>query len=188
VATNTTGVTDDVRREVYALFDEGEEIYRRLGDENGLGNIAWGRGIAVSDLDDDIPSALELFRASIDHYRRAGNEFGTGWGMFEVAIFSVRSEDYDTAQENLVEGLELFARHRDVSERQARLAGAARGLRNASGANIVDHELTRIRGLAFDDLDPMREDLAGPFREGMEMDLDRAVAYALGRDSGPSDR
>jgi tetratricopeptide (TPR) repeat protein len=203
VAANTTGVTDATRRAVYGLYDEGEQIYRELGDENGLGNIVWGRALAVSDLDDDIPRALGLFRESIDHYRRAGNEFGTGWGMFEVAIYSARVDDFDTAREYLVQGLELFARHRDVSavvlfialaaglaraagdeERMARLAGATRGLRNASGTKIVDHELTRIRGLTIDELDASREDLAPAYQEGMEMDLDHAVAYALERADG----
>ncbi|GAA2033282.1 hypothetical protein GCM10009819_16700 [Agromyces tropicus] len=207
VAANRTGDPDEgpppdvVKGEVYALFDEGEAIYRRLGDENGLGNIVWGRGIAVSDLDDDVQRALDLFHESIDHYRRAGNEFGMGWGMFEVAIFSARLDDIDTSSDYLVQGLELFARHHDVSaivlflalasalanlsadeERGARLAGAARGLRNASGTNIVDHEITRIRGLALDELDPSRLDLQPLYREGMSMGLEEAVAYALGRD------
>jgi hypothetical protein len=57
-----------------------------------------------------------------------------------------------------------------------------RGLRNSSGAKIVDHEVTRIRGLSIDELDPTREDLAPLYRSGMEMDLHQAVAYALGRD------
>ncbi|WP_430647107.1 adenylate/guanylate cyclase domain-containing protein [Agromyces sp. GXS1127] len=201
VAAVTAGITDEVRREVYGLYDEGEAIYRRLGDEDGLGNITWGRALAISDLDDDVPRALELFGESIEHYRRAGNEFGMGWGMFEVAIFSARLDDIDTAWVYLEEGLELFARHRDVSavvlflslaaalaqaagddERAARLAGAVRGLRNSSGAKIVDHEMTRIRGLSVDELDPAREDLAPLYRAGMAMDLPQAVAYALGRD------
>lgn len=197
----TSGVTDELRREVFGLYDEGEAIYRRLGDANGLGDITWGRALAVSDLDDDLSLALALFHESIEHYRRAGNEFGMGWGMFEVAIHSARLDDLETAWDYLEQGLELFAPHRDVSavvlflslaaalalasgdeERSARLAGAVRGLRNSSGAKIVDHEMTRIRGLSIEELDPAREDLAPLYRSGMEMDLQQAVAYALGRD------
>jgi predicted ATPase/class 3 adenylate cyclase len=200
VAAITSGVTDEVRREVFDLYEEGEGIFRGLGDENGLGNIAWGRGMAVSDLEGDLPRSLELFRRSIDHYRDAGNEFGMGWGMFEVAIHSARIDDLETAWDYLEQGLELFAPHRDVSavvmflslaaalaqaagdeERAARLAGAVRGLRNSSGAKIVDHEVTRIRGLALEDLDPTREDLEPLYRAGLEMDLPQAVEYALGR-------
>ncbi|WP_353827087.1 adenylate/guanylate cyclase domain-containing protein [Agromyces sp. SYSU T0242] len=200
VAAHSMEVTAEMRAEVYDLFAEGEEIYRRLGDDNGLGNIIWGRGIAIADLDDDVPAAMAAFHACIDHYRRAGNEFGMGWGMFEYAIFSARADDFDTSWTYLVDGLELFSRHRDVSavvlfialaaglanaagdaEREARLAGASRGLRNASGTNIVDHEITRIRGLTFDELEPGREDLAAAYREGLAMDLEEAVAYTLGR-------
>ncbi|MFC9917054.1 adenylate/guanylate cyclase domain-containing protein [Agromyces binzhouensis] len=200
VAAVTTGITDEVRAEVYGLYDEGEAIFRSLGDENGLGNITWGRGLAVSDLDDDVQQSLELFHLSIDHYRAAGNEFGMGWGMFEVAIFSARLGDIATAWDYLEEGLELFAPHRDVSavvlflslaaalaqaaddeERAARLAGAVRGLRNSSGAKIVDHEITRIRGLSIEEIDPTREDLEPLYRAGMAMDLSQAVAFALGR-------
>ncbi|GGI46560.1 putative ATPase/class 3 adenylate cyclase [Agromyces flavus] len=201
VAALASGVTDDLRREVYGLYDEGEAIYRDLADENGLGNIAWGRGQSVSDLDNDSRRALELFHESIAHYRRAGNEFGMGWGMFEVAIFSARLDDIETSWDYLERGLDLFAPHRDVSavvlflslaatlalasgdeERAARLAGAVRGLRNSSGAKIVDHEVTRIRDLTIDELDPTREDLAPLYESGMAMDLPQAVAYALGRD------
>ncbi|MGR2752238.1 ATP-binding protein [Agromyces arachidis] len=201
VAAVTTGVTDEVRREVFALYDEGEAIYRRLGDENGLGNITWGRGLAVSDLADDPAAALALLHESIGHYRRAGNEFGMGWGMFEVAVFSARLADLETAWDYLEQGLDLFAPHHDVSavvlflslamalaqasgddERAARLAGAVEGLRNSSGARIVDHEVTRIRGLTIDELDPTRADLAPLYAAGMEMGFDEAVAFALGRD------
>ncbi|MEI5583480.1 MULTISPECIES: adenylate/guanylate cyclase domain-containing protein [unclassified Agromyces] len=201
VAAASAGITDEVRREVFALYDEGEAIYRGLGDDDGLGNIAWGRGQSVADLEDDRTGALALFHESIEHYRRAGDEFGMGWGMFEVAVFSAQMDDLETAWDYLEQGLELFTPHRDVSavvmflslaaslaqaagdeERAARLLGAARGLRNSSGAKIVDHEVTRIRGLSIDELDPTSEDLAPQYRAGLAMDLPQAVAFALGRD------
>jgi hypothetical protein len=201
-----TGDVDAVRGEVYELYDEGEAISRRLGDESGLGNITWGRALSVSDLDDDDAAALALFQESIEHYRRAGNEFGMGWGRFEVAVFSARLGDVETAWEYLEDGLELFASHRDVSavvlflslaaalaqvagdeERAARLTGAVRGLRNWSGADIVDQEMTRIRSLTREELDPTRADLAPLYEAGMAMDLSQAVAYALGHEPGTGD-
>lgn len=201
VAEYPDGAADEVQRNAYALFDEGEEIYRRLGDENGLGNIAWGRGVAISTFEEYAPAALEQWKRSVEHYRRAGNEFGTGWGMFEIASFAGRHDDPETAWTSLIQGLELFARHRDVSavvlfialasslaraggdeSRAARLAGASRALRNASGTNLVDHEMNRLRGLTFDESEPLTGELAEAYREGTEMDFDRAVAYALGRE------
>jgi predicted ATPase/class 3 adenylate cyclase len=189
---------DEPKRTVYPLFDESERIYRDLGDENGLGDVAWGRGNAISLLDDYAPEGLEHLKESIEHYRRAGNEFGTGWGMFEVATFAEHRGDGATARAYLVDGLELFARHRDVSAavlfialaadlaeadgdhvRAATLSGAVRALRNASGTNLVDHEINRIRGFSVGEPGPLSGPLADAFREGTGMDFDRAVAYTF---------
>ena len=206
VAESRGGATDEVRRSVYALFDEAEEISRGLGDENGLGNIAWGRGNAISYFEDYAPAALDQWKLSIEHHRRAGNEFGTGWGMFEIANFSAHHGDLDTEREYLVQGLELFARHRDVSAvvmfialaaglaqvagddlRAARLAGASRALRNSSGANIVDHEINRVEGFTLGEPETLTGPLAAAYAEGTEMDFDRAVAEALGREGTTGD-
>jgi tetratricopeptide (TPR) repeat protein len=192
------GPSEEVRRTLDARFDESERIYRSLGDEDGLGNVAWGRGNAISLLDDYAPEALDQLKLSIEHYRRAGNEFGTGWGMFEVASYARSHGDVATAEEYLAQGLELFARHRDVSAavlfialaadlaeargdhvRAARLSGAVRALRNASGTNLVDHEINRVRGFVPGEPDPQDPVLASAFREGTAMDFDEAVAAVL---------
>lgn len=207
VAAHDRGAGDDARRAVYDLFDEAERISRGLGDENGLGNIAWGRGIVIAYLEDYAPAALEQFMSSIDHYRRAGNEFGTGWGMFEVATFSAHVGDDDRARQYLRAGLELFARHRDMSAvvlfialasslaqtagddvRAARLAGAGQALRNASGADLVLHEINRFGSVRALEAETLTGELAAAYREGMEMDLDRAVASALGTEEATSAR
>lgn len=199
VAAHDRGAGDDARRAVYELFDEAEGISRGLGDENGLGNIAWGRGIAIAYLEDYAPAALAQFRSSIDHYRRAGNEFGIGWGMFEVATFSAHVGDDDTARQYLRAGLQLFARHRDMAAvvlfialasslaqtagdavRAARLAGAGQALRNASGADLVLHEINRFGSVPPPEAETLTGELAAAYREGMEMDFDRAVADTLG--------
>lgn len=207
VAAHDRGAGDDARRAVYDLFDEAERISRGLGDENGLGNIAWGRGIVIAYLEDYAPAALEQFMSSIDHYRRAGNEFGTGWGMFEVATFSAHVGDDDRARQYLRAGLELFARHRDMSAvvlfialasslaqtagddvRAARLAGAGQALRNASGADLVLHEINRFGSVRALEAETLTGELAAAYREGMEMDFDRAVASALGTEEATSAR
>jgi len=207
VAAHDRGAGDDDRRAVYGLFDEAERISRGLGDENGLGNIAWGRGIAIAYLEDYAPAALEQFTSSIDHYRRAGNEFGTGWGMFEVAAFSAHIGDDDRARQYLRAGLELFARHRDMSAvllfialasslaqtagddvRAARLAGAGQALRNASGADLVQHEINRFGSVRPPDAETLTGELAAAYREGMEMDFDRAVGYTLATEDATSAR
>ncbi len=197
--------TEEVRRTLEERFAESERISRSLGDENGLANVAWGRGNAISLLDDYAPEALEQFKRSVEHYRRAGNEFGTGWGMYEVATFALHHDDLETAREYLVQGLTLFARHRDISAavllislaadlaqaegdpvRAARLSGAVRALRNASGTTLVDHAIVRS-GVAPGDEEPEDPELLAAFRAGAAMDLDEAVASVIGTDAGTND-
>jgi predicted ATPase/class 3 adenylate cyclase len=205
VAAYDRGAGADDRRAVYEMFDEAEAISRGLDDEDALGNIAWGRGIAIAYLEDYDPAALEQWKRSIDHYRRAGNEVGTGWGMFEVAAFSAHVGDDGTARQYLRAGLELFTGHRDMSAvvlfialasslaqragddpRAARLAGAGQALRNASGADLVLHEINRFGGLLMTGGESLTGELAAAYREGTEMDFDHAVAYALDVDVATS--
>jgi tetratricopeptide (TPR) repeat protein len=190
-------------REVFGLFDEAEALYGRVGNVGGLGDVAWGRGNAITYLRDYHPDALEQMKLSIDYYRRAGNEFGTGWGMYEVARFARHVEDPDTAWEYLAQGLELFAKHRDISAavlfialaaaiaqdggdplRAARLAGAYHALRIASGTNLVDHEINRVDGLDYETAEALGGERGEAYRQGCAMEFDDAVAYTL---TGPID-
>jgi predicted ATPase/class 3 adenylate cyclase len=184
-------------------LDEAEALYRELGDVGGLGDVDWGRGSFVAYVEGDLPRGLEHMKQSIEHYRQAGNEFGMGWGMFEVGDISRRLGDYEQAWSYLSQGLALFAEHRDVSgavlfiaaaagtakalgdeERTTRLAGAFHGLRITSGTEIVRSDINQIEGLEFETLEALIGEAAIPYREGRAMGFDQAVAYAL---AGPTD-
>ncbi|MGH8911407.1 MAG: adenylate/guanylate cyclase domain-containing protein [Acidimicrobiia bacterium] len=194
----------DIRVEVDSLLDEAETLYEQLGDEGGLGDVAWGRGTAGNWLYEEPSGGLEEMKRSIVHYRRAGNEFGTGWGMFEVADIARRAHDPDTSWEYLTAGLKLFVEHRDVSaavlfialaaalaqdlgdeQRAIRLAGVFHGLRISSGTDLVDHDLNRVEGLEFETVEALTGDLAAVYQEGRAMDFDQGVAYTL---AGPTDQ
>jgi tetratricopeptide (TPR) repeat protein len=182
---------------------EAEQLYRDLGDAGGLGDVEWGRGNFVAHVLDDMPRSIEHMKNSIEFYRQAGNEFGMGWGMFEVGEMARRVGDLDEAWPYIARGLSLFADHRDVSgvvlsiaaaagaaldlgdwERATRLAGAFHGLRITSGAEIVRSSLNQIAGLEFETLEALSGEAAIPYREGRAMSFDQAVAYAL---AGPTD-
>ena len=186
-----------------AVFDEAEEIYADLGDLGGLGDIEWARGSAVAYVAMDPEAATEHMKKSVHFYSQAGNEFGMGWGLFEVGNVARRIGRYDEAWEYLRRGLELFTGHRDVSaavifiaglaavaqdlgdqERAERLAGAFTTLQITSGTDLVSHELNRVAGLDYDTLEALTGDSAVPYREGRAMDFDQAVAYAM---AGPVD-
>ncbi|MGH8873258.1 MAG: ATP-binding protein [Acidimicrobiia bacterium] len=196
------GEHQDVEESTAAL-DEAEMLYRGLGDVGGLGDVEWARGNLVQFSTDDLESAIEHTKKSIDYYRQAGNEFGMGWGLFEVGDMSRRRHDYEQAWEYLSQGLALFADHRDVSgvvlllaaaagvalalgdrNRALRLAGAFHRLRIISGTEIVGSEINRVEGLEFEVLESLSGEEAIPYREGQAMDLDQAVAYGL---AGPTD-
>jgi predicted ATPase/class 3 adenylate cyclase len=182
---------------------EAEQLYRDLGDAGGLGDVEWGRGNFVAHVLDDMPRSIEHMKNSIEFYRQAGNEFGMGWGMFEVGEMARRVGDLDEAWPYISRGLTLFADHRDISgvvlsiaaaagaaldlgdwERATRLAGAFHGLRITSGAEIVSSSLNQIAGLEFETLEALSGEAAIPYREGRAMSFDQAVAYAL---AGPTD-
>jgi tetratricopeptide (TPR) repeat protein len=184
-------------------LDEAETLYSELGDVGGLGDVEWGRGNLIAYATNDLPRALEHMRKSIDHYRQAGNEFGTGWGLFEVGDISRRLGDHEQAWEYQTRGLQLFAEHQDLSgvvlllasiaglalalgdrRRALRLAGAFHRLRITTGTEIVRSELNRIEGLDYDTLEALSGEESIDYREGQAMSLEQAVAYAL---AGPTD-
>ena len=196
------GVLQDAKGS-HAALDEAEKLYRELGDVGGLGDVEWGRGNVVAYTDGDLPRAIEHMKKSIQYYEQIGNEFGMGWGLFEVGDLSRRVGDYEQAWQYLDRGLRLFADHGDVSgvvlllagaaglaselgdkERALRLAGAFHGLRITSGTEIVRSEINRIEGLEFETLEDLSGEEAIPYREGRAMSMESAVAYAL---TGPTD-
>jgi tetratricopeptide (TPR) repeat protein len=187
-----------------AALDEAESLYRGLDSVGGLGDVEWARGNVTAYGLDDLAGAIEHMERSIEYYQQAGNEFGMGWGLFEVGEMARRIGDHEHAWPYVQRGLELFAEHRDVSgvvlalasaaglaldlgdvTRAQRLGGAFHGLRITSGTEIVRSDLNAVEGLEFETLEALAGEAAIPYREGRAMSMDQAVAYALG---GPTDR
>ncbi len=196
-------------------LNEAERLYTELDDVGGLGDVEWARGNLIaytavfpehargSGAPHSLDLAIEHTKRSIDYYNQAGNEFGMGWGLFEVGDMSRRLGDYEQAWEYQSRGLALFADHDDVSgvvlllaaiaglalalgdrRRALRLAGAFHRLRITSGTEIVRSEINRIEGLEYEVLEALTGDEAIQYREGQAMSLEHAVAYAL---AGPTD-
>ncbi|MGA8038910.1 MAG: hypothetical protein WCA93_02270, partial [Acidimicrobiia bacterium] len=189
--------------DAWALLGEAEDLYGELGDESGLGDVEWGRGNTIAYAGGSFEPAVEHMKLSIEHYRRSGNEFGMGWGMFEVGDMERRLGQFEEAWGFVHDGLQLFAGHKDVSGvvmfiavaaglakdlgdmmRAYRLAGAFHGLRITSGVDIVRFDTNQIDGLEFETLESITGEPALVYRQGREMSIDEAVAYAL---SGPTD-
>ena len=203
VSLATVFAQEDGRDAAAAALDEAGALYRDLGDIGGLGDVEWAWGNVAAYEDKDVPGAIAHMKKSIEYYEQAGNEFGMGWGLFEVGHLSRGLGEYDQAWGYLSRGLALFAQHRDVSgvvlllagcaglalvlgdrERAYRLAGAFHGLRISSGTEIVLNEMNRIEALDYETMEGLTGEAAIPYREGRAMSLEAAVAYAL---TGPSD-
>jgi predicted ATPase/class 3 adenylate cyclase len=203
VSLATVFTQEDGREAAAAALDEAGALYRDLGDIGGLGDVEWAWGNVAAYEDKDVPGAIAHMKKSIEYYEQAGNEFGMGWGLFEVGHLSRGLGEYDQAWGYLSRGLTLFAEHRDVSgvvlllagsaglalvlgdrDRAHRLAGAFHGLRISSGTEIVLNEMNRIEALDYATMEALSGEAAIPYREGRAMSLEAAVAYAL---TGPSD-
>jgi tetratricopeptide (TPR) repeat protein len=185
-----------------AHLDEGEEVFRALEDEDGLGDIAWGRGnnrLSVRRLEEAYPLYIE----AAERYRRAGNEFGVGWALFEAGYIKSALGSPDEAWPFLQEALQLFWGHRDISgvlmilfqmagvalalgdqNRSHRLVGVVDELRRSSGVDIVGAEINAVEGIDLDRLDELTGPAAEAVAEGREMSIEDAVAYGM---AGPTD-
>jgi predicted ATPase/class 3 adenylate cyclase len=184
------------------MFFEARAIYEELGDRNGLGDVAWGLGNSRL-LTDRLDGGFSLFLEAAEHYRAGGNEFGVGWALFEAGDISRRAGDPMKAWPYLVEALQLFAGHRDVSGlvmifaemgaiafalgdrlRSYRLAGVVGALRKSSGTEIVALDFNFVEGLDDDSLAVLTGVDAEALEEGHHLPVDEAVAYGL---AGPTD-
>ncbi len=79
---------DDGRDAAADALEEAGALYRDLGDIGGLGDVEWAWGNVAAYEDQDVPGAIAHMKKSIEYYEQAGNEFGMGWGLFEVGHLS----------------------------------------------------------------------------------------------------
>ena len=184
-----------------ALIGKAREIYERLGDEDGLGDVAWGLG--NTHIADRQPAALEEFKKAAAHYGISGNEFGLGWSTFEVGGYYARTGDFENAWPPLRQAMELFGSHQDVSgvvmvgselaavalglgdrSRAYRMAGMVDTQRVASGVDLVSIDFNVHEGLERETLGRLEGDDRVVYEEGKRADLPTLVAYVL---AGPTD-
>jgi predicted ATPase/class 3 adenylate cyclase len=177
-------------------------IYEELGDHNGIGNVLWGLGQGLVFLGES-DSALDLYHRAVDSYRKAGNQFGLSWALFELSEAHRRGGRIEEAWESLEGALEVFKGARDVSgfvlgsgvaaaialalgdrARAYRLMGARNSLVQASGTDLAGYAINVYEGLEDETLGALTGANATAYQEGMSMGYDELVDYAL---AGPVD-
>lgn len=181
---------------------EAMSIYQSLEDHDGIGNVLWGLGNARL-FQDDYETAADLYQRSAASYRRAGNQFGLSWALFELSDAYRKLGRLEEAWDNLKGALEVFEEARDISgfalgsgvgaaialglgdrSRAYRLMGGRDALVKTSGTDLARYELNIYEGLEEETLHSLTGDEAADYEEGKAMTYDDFVAYVL---AGPVD-
>ena len=179
------------------LATRSGDLFAELGDGDGTGRVLWLRG-DLALLMGDLAEAERLQRESVARHRTGRNAFQLGWSLRMLGRTVLLQGRAGDAREILDESLRLFAPSGDVSalvlhladfamlaglegdvERQARLMGALRRLKDLTGTELVDHPVNQVPGIdeTLARLGAHGETLLA---EGAAMTDDDVVRYALG--------
>jgi predicted ATPase/class 3 adenylate cyclase len=182
--------------EAAGLAERSGRFYADLGDSAGLGRLLWLRGV-LAMLTGDLGGAEKLLRESVDRHRGGSDAFHLGWSLRMLGRTLLLQGRADEARRLLEESLRLFAPSGDVSalvlhladfatlavleddtEREFRLVGAMRRIKEVTGTELVDHPINEVPGF--------EERRAGfgadgerLLAEGAAMTDDEIIAYAL---------
>jgi predicted ATPase/class 3 adenylate cyclase len=182
--------------EATEIAERSQELFTGLGDGEGLARVLWLRGV-LALLTRDVATAERLLAEAVGRHRAGADAFHLGWSLRMLGRTYLLQGRADDARERLDESLRLFAPAGDVSalvihladfamlalldgdvEREVRLVGAVRRLKQLTGTDIVDHPVNEIPALeeTLVRLGPEADRLLA---EGAAMTDDEAVRYAL---------
>jgi predicted ATPase len=175
---------------------EALELYRRLDDPRGVADASWGIAMARA-AQDDRAAAVEYGLEALAGYRRVGDPFRAGWGLYLLAGLTVPTGDLEQAERYLRESLETFsqvddragillnltgfqmlASSRKQRTRANRLGGAVEALRAATGASLVDSPIEVVDFVL--PVKPTEPPAIAEWEQGARMSAAEAAAYALG--------
>jgi predicted ATPase/class 3 adenylate cyclase len=181
-------------------IEEALRIYTELGEDEGMADALWGKGIHLK-FAGQAEAAQPFFERALDGYRRVGNRTQEAWSLEQLGSTDLRLGHTDRGRERLGAALRLFDAAGDLAGvtiamdglsaaavaegdlvRAARLHGLARRLQQTSGTDLARYVEERFeeatRGSARLAMAP--EDLERHASEGRAMTLADGIAYALG--------
>jgi hypothetical protein len=179
------------------LAGRSQEIFTALGDSEGTARTLWLHGI-VAAMTGKLDLAERLLTESVERHRGGAAVYYLGWSLRMLGRTLLLQKRPAEARVPIAESMRLFAAAGDVSaillhladyatiaaleddpERELRLVGAVRQLRQLTGTDLVDHPVNAVPGLA--ELEARMGPDAEPLRAaGAAMTVDELVAYALG--------
>ena len=179
------------------LAGRSQEIFTELGDSEGTARTLWLHGI-VAAMTGKLDTAERLLTESVERHRGGPGVYYLGWSLRMLGRTLLLQGRPAEARVPIAESMRLFAAAGDVSaillhladyatiaalegdpERELRLIGAVRQLRQLTGTDLVDHPVNAVPGLA--ELEARMGPDAEPLRAaGAAMTVDELVAYALG--------
>jgi predicted ATPase/class 3 adenylate cyclase len=187
--------------ELVAHLSEATEIYRRLGDKQGLAKSLWAEADVHYFIKKDLVRASELSNESLALFRETSDEFGLGWALYQEGSLAVATGQLDHGRRALAEGVALFLRAADVSAivmflgalarlaaasgdvlRAVRIFGASAALQRKSGADLAKI-INDLEGTNALKRHLGAEEAAAAWAEGQAMSAEEAVAYALATDA-----
>ncbi len=186
-------------RAAFAFFTEALEIYRELGDQRGVGRCLWGLGnVYHYGVPPNDREAARVLDDAIGIFRQLNEPFDLGWALHTRGVTALALGDRPAARAAFEEGMRIFARATDSSgivillddlaelalaggdmELALRLKGAFTALKKATGVEL-GAVIMQLENRMVADKRPSDEAAARAWAEGQAMDMDQAVAYALG--------
>ena len=173
---------------------EAMDLYRSLGDEEGVGRVLWGLGSAYY-FNRDTEGGLGLARQALEVFEGSGDLFMTAWAHYMVGVLNL-PVDGARMRAHLEAAHRLFAATNDTSghtlvfdgfatlawregdvERAMRLAGYVGNIERTSGTGLARVNRDQA-GFSPESLaqDPA---LAAAFDEGRQLTFEQASALAL---------
>ena len=151
--------------EAAELAGRSGDLFAELEDEAGTARVLWLRG-DLALLMGFLAEAERLQRESVERHRHGRNAFQLGWSLRMLGRTLLLQGRAADAREVLEESLRLFAPSGDVSavvlhladfallagleddvEREIRLIGAVRRLKDLTGTELVDHSVNVVPGV-----------------------------------------
>jgi predicted ATPase/class 3 adenylate cyclase len=191
--------------EARSLAERSGDLFAELRDGSRVARGLWLRG-SLAMAAGDLPLAEDLLQESVQRHRDSADTFHLAWSLNMLGNTLLQQERSEEARARFEESLRLLATSGDVSavvlhlaafarlaaldddvEREVRLVGALRRLRDLTGTDLVTAPLNQLPTLS-DTLERLGADGERLLAEGAAMSEAEVVRYALreGPGAGPA--